>query len=452
MPAIVRLAATLLGVLIAAAAAPARASDLPLEPLARDDPPLDLLRPLYRWTSSALGAHFYTLDPDPPGPLSLVASIERTEGFVLPLEIPGTVALTALFRPKDAVNVVTTQTALRDELVAHHGFLDVGVQGWIFSEAGPGREALHALWSASTTDLLLTVSEDEAADLTADDASPHFVELGVQGYVVPYFAIGEPSGQFAGLAPRGIILLIHGGAWQDDGEASVTSDLNLAEAERWQARGWRTIALSHRPSREGPASAWRALFGPLPPVVPGSATRSIEDVAWFYDEVKQTTPPGTPICASGWSSGGHLALLLAALRPELACVVAQAAPTNLPALAAEGTLGGIAATFAFGAAHTTAPADAFSPVALASAIRAQVLLATAENDEWVPASQMDAMRAAMASAGRSRQIKTLRLAAGSQEFWHGTVSAAALTELRRTENRLAECLTEERDPATCRTP
>lgn len=438
---IARIAAALVCLSVAALAGRVRASELPLEPLARNDPPLGVLQPLYRWTSSALGAHFYTLDPDPPGPLPRVATIERTEGFVLPVEIPGTIGLTALFRPKGSINVVTTQTALRDELVAHHGFIDVGVQAWVFSDAGPGRIALHALWSAATTDLLLTVSEDEAAALTAADASPRFVDVGVQGYVVPYFEIGEPSGEFTGLAPRGIVLLIHGGAWQDDGEASVTSELNLAEAARWQARGWRTVALSYRPSREGPASSWPLLFGPLPPVVPGSATRSIEDVAWFYDEVKQATPAGTPICASGWSSGGHLALLLAALRPELDCVVAQAAPTDLPALTAEGTLGGIAATFAFGAEHTTAPADAFSPVALASSIHASLLLATAENDQWVPASQMDAMRAAMANAGRARQIKTLRLAAGPEDFWHGTVSAAALGEFHHAEDRLAECLT-----------
>jgi dipeptidyl aminopeptidase/acylaminoacyl peptidase len=161
-------------------------------------------------------------------------------------------------------------------------------------------------------------------------------------------------------------------------------------------------------------------------------------VTWFYDEVRRWLGHDVRVCASGWSSGGHLALLLAALRPSLDCAIAQAAPTDLPALRAGDTIGGAAAEFAFGPGATSPPADEFSPVTQADGIRAALLLATAANDTWVPASQMDAMRDAMAAAGRARQITTLRLPEGTRPFFHGTVSAAAIDRLHRAEERFAE--------------
>lgn len=401
---------------------------------------LDRLRPLNRWRSDALGAHFYILG-EPVLPLGQIAQHERVEGYILPTEEPGTLPLFQLWKPATLISVYTSSPDARDDLVRSLGFLDFGTAGYLFADPGAGRVPLRSLWSWGTTDLLLTGSEEEILRSTSESASPRFVDFGIEGYVAPFFSIGEPSGGYEGRPPCGVMLVIHGGAWQDEGEASAASELNLADADRWRARGWKTIAVSYRPSRQGPAGSWPALLGPAPPVVEGSATRSIEDVTWFYDEVRRWLGAEIPVCASGWSSGGHLALLLAALRPSLDCAIAQAAPTDLPALRASGTLGGLVAEFAFGPRSTTAPADAFSPVTVVDGIGARLLLATAANDTWVPPFQMDAMRGAMARAGKARRITTLRLTEGPLAFWHGTVSAASLAELRRREARLAEELT-----------
>ena len=401
---------------------------------------IDRLRPLHRWRSDVLTEHFYVLD-EPPLPLLPIAQLERVEGFVLPTPEPGTLALHRLRKPQARVGVYAARPEALDLLVNHLGFVDFGIEGYLFASPGPGRVPLRALWSAGTTDFLLTGDEEEILDATTGGPGPGFVDLGVEGYAAPFFSIGEPSGAHEGQAPRGTMMLVHGGAWQDEGETSAASDLNLADAARWRDRGWRTLAVSYRPSREGPANSWPALLGAAPPVVPGSATRSIEDVTWFYDEVRRWLGPDIPVCASGWSSGGHLALLLASLRPSLDCVVAQAAPTDLPALRSAGTIGGLAAEFAFGSQSTTPPADAFSPVAVVEGIQARLLLATAENDTWVPPSQMDALRTAMAGTGKGRNIATLRLRDGPHAFWHGTVSTAALAELRRAEDRLANEVT-----------
>jgi acetyl esterase/lipase len=59
-----------------------------------------------------------------------------------------------------------------------------------------------------------------------------------------YYEVGEPSGAYAGRPPRGVLILLHGGGWVANGGAAA-QDVR-GEADRWRARGWRTVNSSYR--------------------------------------------------------------------------------------------------------------------------------------------------------------------------------------------------------------
>ena len=92
-----------------------------------------------------------------------------------------------------------------------------------------------------------------------------------------YYEVGEPTGAYAGRSPKGVMLTIHGGGWYLNGAGAVWS--MRGNADRWRARGWRTVNLSYR-----------------------ACGNSVTDVLGFYDKVK-VTYPGKPICALGGSAG-----------------------------------------------------------------------------------------------------------------------------------------------------
>jgi acetyl esterase/lipase len=185
--------------------------------------------------------------------------------------------------------------------------------------------------------------------------------------------------------PKGLVIIIHGGGWQDNGLNPVAPDPNFPGAhqttldtrERWRARGWATAALSYRPSRQGPASAkFKALTSFLlgrpmtveeESPVPGSSRFSTADVEEFfvnragYLGANHANLAGKPVCVVGYSAGAHLALWLAARHDSIACVVADGAPTDFihaaldadnlqpGELASLGQFVGPSAQFAFGA-------------------------------------------------------------------------------------------------------
>jgi acetyl esterase/lipase len=74
-----------------------------------------------------------------------------------------------------------------------------------------------------------------------------------------YYEVGLPTGAYAGQAPRGIMLVIHGGAWMKTGIGAVQS--MRPDANRWRARGWETVNLTYR-----------------------ACGQTATDVLWFYDK------------------------------------------------------------------------------------------------------------------------------------------------------------------------
>jgi dipeptidyl aminopeptidase/acylaminoacyl peptidase len=166
---------------------------------------------------------------------------------------------------------------------------------------------------------------------------------------------GEPA---AG-NPKGVVLLIHGGGWQRSDSEYATEK---ASAKDLQAQGYATVAIGYDEGATG-----------------------FEQILDVYKQARKQWP-GLPICASGISAGGNLALMLATREPDLACVIALVAPTDLTSLAAQDPTGDeayAAAVTAFGQDQLAK----FSPVRYADRIKAKVLEIVAETDPLVPADQ-----------------------------------------------------------------
>ena len=131
---------------------------------------------------------------------------------------------------------------------------------------------------------------------------PGVATTGLGAGAPAYYEIGEPTGDFAGQPPKGVMMVIHGGGWSLHGPGAVAS--MRSRADRWRAEGWRTLNVGYRPCAD-----------------------SVQDVRWFYDRARELWNTAGPFCVMGSSAGGHLALMLAASRPGVACAIAHAGPT-----------------------------------------------------------------------------------------------------------------------------
>jgi acetyl esterase/lipase len=220
------------------------------------------------------------------------------------------------------------------------------------------------------------------------------------------YEIGEPTGGSDG---KRVMILIHGGGWYMVGAEAMRS--MRPAAQPWRAAGWETVSVDYPACRE-----------------------SLLGVLTFYDLVRQRVGDGVPICLYGQSAGGTLALLVAAMRPAVSCVIALGAPTNLRSIAAEGAAaaaGGTGpATLRAGTAYAQGLARAAfgrralgrrSPVTWAGQIQARLLLGIAANDPLVPVVQSQAL--AGGTGGGYVDVDTLE--PGGARWVHGTVSDAA---------------------------
>jgi dipeptidyl aminopeptidase/acylaminoacyl peptidase len=159
--------------------------------------------------------------------------------------------------------------------------------------------------------------------------------------------------------PKGVVMLIHGGGWQ---RSDAGYEDQIENAKNFRDQGYATVAIGYDEGATG--------------------FRQVVDV---YTEARGRYP-NLPICASGISAGGNLALMLAVREPELDCVVTLAAPTDLTTLAkqdAEGDEASQAAIDAFGRDQLAK----FSPARYADRISAKVLMIEAESDPINPPDQ-----------------------------------------------------------------
>jgi pimeloyl-ACP methyl ester carboxylesterase len=200
----------------------------------------------------------------------------------------------------------------------------------------------------------------------------------------------------AGKSHHATVVLIHGGTWIHTGAAAMAP--LRATASRFQRYGYRTVNLDYRPGPEG-----------------------LEDVEAIVD-AQHRARPDEPVCVYGESAGGHWALMLAAVRPYVGCVIAAAAPTDLTS--------GLGAWLADRVDFVfSGDAGMYSPIRYAGKIGADVLLAYGADDGYVPPAQ----GAGMASRLRSSKLDVL--AAGDRDWIHGTASQAAIRHLHSLERR-----------------
>src|ERR1700754_690320 len=92
---------------------------------------------------------------------------------------------------------------------------------------------------------------------------------------LPLYVYGPPAGAYAGQAPKGLVITIHGGGWYFTGESVLRGQPTLL----YQEAGWATLNVDHR---RGPDS--------------------IEYIVHFYDEARSWLGADVPICAAGRSS------------------------------------------------------------------------------------------------------------------------------------------------------
>lgn len=211
--------------------------------------------------------------------------------------------------------------------------------------------------------------------------------------------IGLPTGQFASRPPRGAVLLIAGGGWIGVTPAAFRRE--VATALIFRRLGYLTVTVDYRAGKAGLTDTERA-----------------------YDMVRGRY--GTlPICAVGTSAGGTLALLLAAHRPRLSCVISLAGPTDLRRLR-EDPHSHIAyelAVRAFGRQNL----NRYSPIHYTTSIHARLLLLYASNDPLVSTSQGTEMHKA------DPRARLIILPPGHTPFVHSRVSTAAAQRAEAVE-------------------
>lgn len=179
----------------------------------------------------------------------------------------------------------------------------------------------------------------------------------------------------SGAAPKATIMIIAGGGWR--GASSYVSIGQVRQFGKvWRDAGFQTIAVEL-------TSAQINGVGKL-------GAYGYEDIVQWYDllryQATRYVGPSYPVCVGGASSSGHIALLLAVVRRP-ACIVTEAAPTDLSAL--KGSASNRAykvAVEAFGPSGL----GRWSPASYASPpyFGLPIALGHLPDDQLVPASQM----------------------------------------------------------------
>lgn len=239
------------------------------------------------------------------------------------------------------------------------------------------------------------------------------------------YEIGMPTSLPERLQPlRRVMILVHGGSWYTVGRRAMRSQRSVAA--RWRSAGWATVSVSYR-----------------------ACGRSVADVLRFYDLVRARVGAAVPICLLGQSAGGHLALMVAAKRSDVACAMSEGGPTDLRRIASQGAAEALDGTGPSGlregsrriqhlarAAFGAERLHAQSPVTHAARIGARLLLGTAASDNLVPSGQAQTLAAAVRSAHGDAYVDVDRLSAGTTTWVHGSISAAAAAGYRARVARL----------------
>jgi acetyl esterase/lipase len=208
------------------------------------------------------------------------------------------------------------------------------------------------------------------ATLLAASTAPGCGGGGGDDDVLPKTVGGAPVTWGVPDHPAGMVMLLHGGGWaaSDNGY-----EQQKANAEVVQDKGYATVAIDY-----------------------AEGARGFQQVVDVYRAARERYPD-LPVCAVGISAGGNLALTLAAREPDLTCVIALSAPTDLTTVAQQDPEN----DEAYKAAVERLGRDElarFSPARVADRIKAKVLLIAADTDPVVPAAQSRELARALPGA------------------------------------------------------
>jgi acetyl esterase/lipase len=190
---------------------------------------------------------------------------------------------------------------------------------------------------------------------------------------------GEDHSQYGELtlpdgAPRGVVVVIHGGFWKQ----AYGLELGRPLADDLAARGWAAWNLEYRRVGNG-----------------GGAPETLDDVAAGIDALADLGLDLSTVVTLGHSAGGHLAVW-AATRGGITAAVSQAGVLDLRSAHADGLGGG--AVEAFLGHPPTDEDDCYDPLRLVP-LAVPVWCVHAPGDDTVPISQSRDYVAAATSAG-----------------------------------------------------
>lgn len=229
-----------------------------------------------------------------------------------------------------------------------------------------------------------------------------------------YYEVGDPSGDYAGQPAKGVMMIVHGGGWYVNGPSAVAGV--RPDADRWRARGWRTVSVTYRP-----------------------CSQTLSDVLWFYDRARSLYGSAVPYCAFGGSAGGNLALLLAWARPTVSCVDVEAGPTDATTLANQTTVKGGSdgprwvynlLTAAVGAENVSW----YSPALFR--FHPRILWGVSADDPFIPYAQGTELKGKVQATYPGTYVDLMQLAGGTTPFMHANVSSAALQSFYDHEQQL----------------
>ena len=204
-------------------------------------------------------------------------------------------------------------------------------------------------------------------------------------------------------AERGTVVLIHGGGWMGH-DVRGRDHLVDEPGAGLVTRGWRVVSIDYEEDRRG-----------------------LRDVLRAVDrELARTTAHG-PLCLYGESAGGHLALVAAARRRRVGCVIALGAPTDLVRYEADAAASSDPDVRALGErmaslfGTTAAELRRWNPVALTPSLRADVLLLHERGDPLITLSQVTRFQRARPTT-QSRELQAADPPEKSAMLGHAPVS------------------------------
>lgn len=197
---------------------------------------------------------------------------------------------------------------------------------------------------------------------------------------------------------RGVVLTLHGGSWRLSGERAALTMQPVVDD--LTAQGYAVLNGTYLPGADG-----------------------IKTVESLYAQAKERAGDRA-VCVYGESAGGSWALELAIRHPELRCVVAEAPPTDLEALARASAGARRLLTDTFGE-----DLRSHSPIRGPFPKATRILIGGITNDRIVPWEQAQRFQAAWP------QAKLVPVKPGRTRWVHAFASRASLERFKKARDR-----------------